>query len=129
MSALSRHSGRDEEAEGRLVVGSDLYSLVVGQIVPLALLLFVGWAFIEALRRSGDQFVLARLSKPAWIMILVASLLVVGNGYAWSFFLPFRSILYLVALFAALFFLGPECHRMGPPRRGNRRNKNNQGGW
>lgn len=108
-------------------MGIGIYSFVTGTILPLAILAFVGWAVWEAARRPSAQFALASLKKGPWLAILIASVIVVGNGYVWSLYIPFRGILSLAALFAALYFLGPECRKMGPPSRGGR--KEQKGSW
>ena len=101
--------------------------LLLGYIVPLALLLFVGWAFFECLRRNSEQYTLARLSKNWWIGILLLALVVQGNRFVWWVPLPSSWLLSLAALFAAVYFLGPECQRMGP--RGRRQSRGQRGGW
>ena len=90
------------------MTGASLYVFLVGTVLPLAAIAFVGWALFEAARRPSSRYALARLSKQAWIGILIGALIVVGNGYFWSFLIPFSGLLNLAALFAALYFLGPE---------------------
>lgn len=101
--------------------------LLLSYIVPLALLVFVGWALFECLRRNSEQYTLARLSKNWWIGILLLALLVQGNRFVWWVPLPSSWLLSLAALFAAVYFLGPECQRMGP--RGRRQSRGQRGGW
>lgn len=110
------------------MIGVDIYTFIMGTVLPLAVTAFVVWSIVEAARRPSSQYALARLKKNAWIAILIGALFIVGNGYFWSFFVPFRTLLYIAALFAALYFLGPECHRMGPPNRRGR-SQRNSGGW
>ncbi|MCF2706046.1 DUF2516 family protein [Arcanobacterium haemolyticum] len=102
-----------------------MISLVVG----LAMIGLLAWALFEAIRRPSSMFALARLPKNTWIIILVVGLLVVGNGTFWWFPFPFMSILRFAGLIAAVYFLGPECQRMGPRRGRGDRPRRTRGGW
>lgn len=77
----------------------------------------VGFA---AIIRPAQDFMYARQKKGFWIGILLASLLVTGNGWLYRFPLPFSGLLSLAAIFAAVYFLGPENQRMGPRRQWRR---------
>lgn len=105
-------------------------------IIDLAIMGVTLWALISATTRPAQDFVHARQKKGFWIGILVASLLVTGNGWLYYFPLPFSGLLSFAAIFAAVYFLGPENQRMGPRRRGGGGsggygggNKGPRGGW
>ena len=103
-------------------------------IIDVAIMGLVLWALVSAIIRPAQDFMYARQKKGFWIGILLASLLVTGNGWLYRFPLPFSGLLSLAAIFAAVYFLGPENQRMGPRRRGGGgygggRNTGPRGGW
>ena len=102
-------------------------------IIDVAIMGLVLWALVSAITRPTQDFMYARQKKGFWIGILLASLLVTGNGWLYRFPLPFSGLLSLAAIFAAVYFLGPENQRMGPRRRGGGgyggRNSGPRGGW
>ena len=87
-------------------------------IIDLAIMGLVLWALISAATRPAQEYLYAQKKKGFWVGILIASLLVTGNGWLYSFPLPFSGLFSLAAIFAAVYFLGPENQRMGPRRRG-----------
>lgn len=101
--------------------------LILGVIIPGAIALVVAWALWECLRRPASLYALAKLSKGWWTGILVVSLLAVAGQFIPGWFLTAGWLLRMAAVFAAVYFIGPECQRMGNPGRGPR--KPNRGGW
>ncbi len=102
--------------------------------IDLAIMALVIWALISAATRPAQDFLYAQKKKGFWVGVLVASLLVTGNGWLYYISLPFSGLFSLAAIFAAVYFLGPENQRMGPRRRGGGgygggRSSGPRGGW
>ena len=97
-------------------------------VIDVAVMGLVLWALISAATRPAQDFAYAQKKKGFWVGILVAALLVTGNGWLYYIPLPFSGMFSLAAIFAAVYFLGPENQRMGPRRRGGGSGGGSSGG-
>lgn len=87
-------------------------------VLGLAALGVKAWALIDAIRQPGDAYKAAgKLPKPAWIAILVASVLLGGTDVMGLFGLlgTVAAITYLVDVRPAVRELRPRGPRNGGP--------------
>ena len=107
------------------------YNFIAGVtlVIELAIIAVVAWALIVAATRPSRDFALAQQKKGFWVGILTAALLVSGDGLFYFIPLPFNWLLSMASIFAAIYFLGPECQRMGPRRRRGGGRDTARGGW
>ncbi len=107
------------------------YNLIgwVYLVIDLAIIFLVAWALVVAATRPAGDYALAQKKKGFWVGILVAALLIAANGYFYFIPLPFAWLFSMASIFASIYFLGPECQRMGPRRRRGGGSTETRGGW
>lgn len=93
---------------------------VLGLAVAILLTAFILWALVSCLRQPEQRYTYVRKPKNFWSGVLAVSLGVVVIQYWVGWRLPFGGLLTCFALFAAVYYLGPERQRMGVDGRRSR---------
>lgn len=87
-------------------------------LISIVVLGVMGYALVDVLRRSPQQFTFARQSKQFWTMVLGGAVLFYALFRIGPLWLPLEQLISLAFLVATIYYLGPECQIMGRPDNG-----------